>query len=90
MTTDFAEFLSADTKALPCKIIGEMYGVDGKKFQRQYKQSISDFKNWEQKNHMRKTWFFILKNISSQLSIDEVALSDGELYTVLTSKQAKR
>ncbi|MFC3159941.1 hypothetical protein ACFOEQ_16915 [Chryseobacterium arachidis] len=66
-----------------------MYGVDGKKFQRQYKQSISDFKNWEQKNHMRKTWFFILKNISSQLSIDEVALSDGELYTVLTSKQAK-
>lgn len=29
------------------------------------------------------------KNISEELSLDEVALSDGELYTVLTSKKAK-
>ena len=28
-----------------------MYGVDGRKFQRQYKQSISNFKNWKQKSH---------------------------------------
>jgi len=45
MTQDFAEFLkkSAYTKALPCKTIGEMYGMDGRKFQRQYKRSISNF-----------------------------------------------
>lgn len=29
------------------------------------------------------------ENISESLSLDEVALSDGELYTVLTSKKAK-
>lgn len=29
------------------------------------------------------------KNLSQQLSLDEVALSDGELYTVLTSKEGK-
>ncbi len=29
------------------------------------------------------------ENLSNQLSLDEVALSDGELYTVLTSKKAK-
>lgn len=29
------------------------------------------------------------ENLSDQLSLDEVALSDGELYTILTSKKAK-
>ena len=65
-----------------------MYGVNGKKFQRQYKNSISDFKSWEQKPHA-EDWILYPENISEQLSLDEVALSDGELYTVLTSKKAK-
>ena len=65
-----------------------MYGVDGRKFQRQYKQSISNFKDWEQKSHS-EDWILYPKNLSRQLSLDEVALSDGELYTVLTSKKAK-
>ncbi len=38
---------------------------------------------------MQKTGSFILINLSESLSLDEVALSDGELYTVLTSKKAK-
>ena len=25
-----------------------MYGIDGKKFRRQYKKSLSEFKNWTQ------------------------------------------
>lgn len=65
-----------------------MYGVDGRKFQRQYKNSISNFKNWEQKSHAEE-WMLYPKNLSERLSLDEVALSDGELYTVLTSKNAK-
>ena len=65
-----------------------MYGVNGKKFQRQYKKSISDFKDWEQKSHA-EDWILYPENTSNQLSLDEVALSDGELYTVLTSKKAK-
>ena len=65
-----------------------MYGVNGKKFQRQYKKSISDFKDWEQKYHA-EDWILYPENTSNQLSLDEVALSDGELYTVLTSKKAK-
>jgi len=64
-----------------------MYGVDGRKFQRQYKQSISNFKNWKQKSHA-EDWILYPENLSHQLSLDEVALSDGELYTVLTSKKA--
>lgn len=65
-----------------------MYGVDGRKFQRQYKNSISDFKNWEQKSHA-EDWILYPQNLSDRLSIDEVALSQGELYTVLTSKKTK-
>lgn len=69
-------------------VIGGMYGVDGRKFQRQYKHSISNFKDWEQKPHA-EDWMLYPKNLSQQLSLDEVALSDGELYTVLTSKKGK-
>ena len=65
-----------------------MYGVNGKKFRRQYKKSISNFKDWDQKSHA-EDWILYPENLSAQLSLDEVALSDGELYTVLTSKKAK-
>ena len=65
-----------------------MYGVKGKKFRRQYKKSLSDFKNWKQKSHA-EDYIVYPENNSPQLALDEVALSQGELYTVLTSKQAK-
>ncbi len=65
-----------------------MYGVNGKKFRRQYKKSLSEFKNWKQKSHA-EDYILFPENCSERLSIDEVALSDGELYTVLTSKTAR-
>ena len=65
-----------------------MYGVDGRKFQRQYKRSISNFKHWEQKPHA-EDWILYPENLSHQLSPDEVALSDSELYIALTSKKGK-
>lgn len=65
-----------------------MYGVAGKKFQRQYKNRISDYKTWKEKSHAQE-WLIYPENMSQSLSIDEVALSSGELYTVVTSKKAK-
>lgn len=65
-----------------------MYGVNGRKFQRQYKKSISDFRNWKHRSHAQE-WIVYPENLSESLSLDEVALSDGELYTILTSKKAK-
>ncbi|NVO58732.1 DDE transposase, partial [Rhodobacteraceae bacterium B1Z28] len=64
------------------------YNVDGKKLQRQYKDYLSDFKNWTQKSHA-KQWLIFPKNIGTHLSIDETALSKGELYTIITNKKAK-
>lgn len=65
-----------------------MYGVKGKKFQRQYRNKISEFKTWTDRPHAEQ-WLTYPKNITETLSIDEVALSGGELYTVVTSKKAK-
>lgn len=62
--------------------------MDGRKFQRQYKKSISNYKDWDQKSHA-EDYVLFPENLSTELSLDEVALSDGELYTVLTSKKAK-
>src|SRR5699024_2202978 len=44
--------------------------------------------SWDKKPHAEQ-WLIFPENISDSLSIDEVALSGGELYTIVTSKKAK-
>jgi transposase len=48
---------------------------------------LSGFKDWEQKDHADK-WMLFPENIGKHLSIDEVAVTNGELYTVITNKAA--
>lgn len=55
---------------------------------RQYKEKLSGFKEWKQKLPDQDVLLYP-KNISHQLSIDETSLSNGELYTILTSKKGK-
>lgn len=62
--------------------------MDGKKLGRQYRDCLSGFKAWEQKPHA-KQWLIFPENIGPYLSIDETALSKGELYTIITNKNAK-
>ena len=76
------------TKANDCHTIGGFYGVDGKKLQRQYRDYLSEFKEWKDKSHA-KEWLVFPQNIGKRLSIDETALSKGELYTIITNKSAK-
>lgn len=63
-------------------------GVKGKNFQRQYKEVLSDFHDWKQKEHAREYLVFP-KNMGCYLTLDETCLSNGELYTILTNKKAK-
>ena len=56
--------------------------------QRYYRDKLSEFKTWEFKNSAQKGLIFP-KNIGARLSIDETSLSHGELYTVVTNKEAK-
>ena len=53
-----------------------------------YKNHLSGFYDWEQLKHS-KQWILYPDNIGERLCLDEIALSDGELYTVLTNARAK-
>lgn len=62
--------------------------LDGKQLQAQYYNHLSEFSEWDQKSHAQE-YILFPENIGPQLSMDEVSLSRGELYTVITNKAAK-
>jgi transposase len=68
--------------------VAKFYGVNPRSMQRQYKNYLSDFKAWDQKSHAEQ-WMLFSKNLGSYLSLDETAFSNGDLYTILTNKNAK-
>jgi len=49
---------------------------------------LSDYSDWEAREHASE-WLVFPENMGEYLSIDETALSDGELYTIVTNKAAK-
>lgn len=51
-----------------------------------YRDHLSDFRTWKEKDHA-DTWLVFRENIGEDLSLDEVEVSGGELYTVLTNKE---
>jgi transposase len=77
-----------DNHPISCYHLGHYFQIDGKQLQEQYKEYISDYNGWEQKDHADQ-WMLFTKNVSPYLSIDETALSNGELYTIVTNKGAK-
>ena len=65
-----------------------MFGLDGDLLERQYRDHLSGYKEWDQREHASE-WILFPKNMGAYIGIDEVALSNGELYTVLINKEAK-
>jgi transposase len=63
--------------------------VSAKRFGDYYKTKnhLSGFKDWTQKEHAQD-WPLYQKNIGKYLSLDKTSLSNGELYTILTNKNA--
>lgn len=77
-----------DNNPISSHLLGRLYQVDGKQLGQQYKDHLSDFHSWDQKGHADQ-WMLFANNIGPYLSIDETALSNGELYTIVTNKEAK-
>jgi transposase len=77
-----------DTKPVSAKSLGEYYNLNGKLLEQQYRDHLSDFLEWDQGEHACD-WILFENNIGEYISIDETSLSQGELYTVLTNKEAK-
>lgn len=77
-----------DTQAHSIHTISSFYGIKTSKLRRYYRDKLSGFQHWEHRDNATAGLVFP-QNIGSHLSIDETCLSQGELYTVVTNKQAK-
>lgn len=78
----------AEDNPLALSTIAEAYRLHPKTFEQQYKDHLSDYKDWDQKKHA-EDWLLFPQNLGKKLSIDETSLSNGELYTVITNKYGK-
>jgi transposase len=77
-----------DNYAISSNSLEKFYHINGNHFGQQYKDYLSDYHLWDQKEHA-EDWMLFPANIGEYLSIDESSLSNGELYTILTNKSAK-
>lgn len=77
-----------DSYPISSNSLEKHYHINGNYFGQQYKEHLSDFRSWEQKPHA-KDWILFPENVGEQLSIDETALTNGELYTIVTNKAGK-
>jgi len=62
--------------------------IDADNLSRSYKEHLSGYSTWEHKKHAAE-YLLYPENIGEKISIDEVSLSDGELYSIVTNKSAK-
>ena len=77
-----------DTYPIHSHSLEKFYYVDGEQLGRHYKDHLSDYSAWDQKQHADK-WLLYPENIGTNISIDETSVSNGELYTIVTNKAAK-
>jgi transposase len=77
-----------DNYPISSKSLEKHYHIDGDLLGQQYKDHLSDYNSWDQREHACE-WMLFPENIGPRLSLDETSLSNGELYTILTNKAAK-
>ena len=53
-----------------------------------YKNHLSSYLTWDQKKHSEE-WLLFSDNLGEHICIDETALSDGELFTLVSNGSAK-
>lgn len=69
---------------MTAQCVGRFFQTDGKTLQRAYKEHLSDFNDWEHRNHANE-WVLLEKNMGERFSLDESMLHH-DLYTFLTNK----
>ena len=73
---------------MTCRTLEDFYHIDGHTFEKQYKEVLSGFREWGQLDHAEE-WLLFPDNIGPRLAIDESSLSNGELYTFVTNRDAR-
>ena len=73
-----------DTYPVTAQCVGRFFRTNGKYLGRAYKEHLSGFDDWEQKQHADE-WVLLEKNMGERLSIDETMLHH-DLFTFLSNK----
>ena len=76
-----------ETHPITARSFEKDYFIDGDAFERAYKLSISGFSEWSEALHAEE-WLVFPENIGPHLCIDETCLSTGEVYTIISNKDA--
>jgi transposase len=76
-----------DTSPITARSLQKPYRINGDDFERAYKDHLSGFRDWKHACHARK-WLIFPRNIGANLSIDETSMSNGDLYTIVSNKDA--
>ena len=84
---EFGSFLKETygDSPVPCRALEEFYHVNGRSFEKQYKEALSGYRSWDQLSHAQK-WLLFEDNIGRNIAMDETSLSNGELYTIVTNR----
>lgn len=77
-----------ETFPVTCHTLEDFYHIDGHTFEKQYKEVLSGFRQWDQLEHADE-WLLFPENVGPRLAIDESSLSNGELYTFVTNRDAQ-
>ena len=64
------------------------YHINGGTFEKQYKETLSGYREWTELSHAEE-WLVFPDNMGESICIDETAPSNGELYTVVTNRASK-
>lgn len=70
---------------MTCRTLEEFYHINASTFEKQYKETLSGYRTWEELAHADK-WLVFPDNIGPNLAIDETSLSNGDLYTIVTNR----
>lgn len=76
-----------DTSPITARSLQKPYHIKADEFVRAYKDYLSDFRTWKHQSHTQK-WLIFPRNIGANLSIDETAFTNGDLYTIISNKDA--
>ncbi len=74
-----------ETSPVTCRTLETFYHINAHTFEKQYKETLSGFRDWDQLGHA-DSWLLFPENIGPHLAIDEASLSNGELYTFVTNR----
>ena len=76
-----------DKSPITARSLQKPYHIKADEFGRAYKDYLSDFRIWKHQSHTQK-WLIFPRNIVANLSIDETAFTNGDLYTIISNKDA--